>query len=263
LSKQQLLFILAHTNGCSNSCSINEEYQRFMPAYPQVSTYHVAIDCIVFGFDGQQMQLLLIKRGLEPMKGKWSLMGGFVQPDESTDDAANRVLKQLTGLEGIYLEQLHSFSAPDRDPFARTISIAYSALIDIKQYQQQLTDDYQAAWFSMKEIPSLIFDHNQMVKMARQRLRYKAASHPVLFELLPQKFTLPVLQNLFEDVYETEFDKGNFSRKMLSTGLLLKQTDKDKTGSKKGAFYYKLDKKHYKKNFHQLLRIVPNAHELI
>ena len=184
--------------------------------------------------------------------------GGAAMPE-----AVALRLKQLTGLEGIYLEQLHSFSAPDRDPFARTISIAYSALIDIKQYQQQLTDDYQAAWFSMKEIPSLIFDHNQMVKMARQRLRYKAASHPVLFELLPQKFTLPVLQNLFEDVYETEFDKGNFSRKMLSTGLLLKQTDKDKTGSKKGAFYYKLDKKHYKKNFHQLLRIVPNAHELI
>ncbi|WP_416441946.1 NUDIX hydrolase [Phnomibacter sp. MR] len=234
-----------------------------MAEYQYQTRILVAVDCILFGFDGEQIQLLLIKRGFEPMKHQWSLMGGFVQPDESTDDAANRILKQLTGLEGIYLEQLHTFSSPDRDPIERTVSIAYFALIDIKQYQQQLTDQFQAAWFPMQDIPTLIFDHEQMVKMARQRLRYKAASHPVLFELLPQKFTLPVLQHLFEDVYDTQFDKGNFSRKMLSTGLLLKQTDKDKGSSKKGAFYYKLDKKNYKKNFHQLLRIVPNAHELI
>lgn len=232
-----------------------------MAKYQHQTRILVAVDCILFGFDGQQLQLLLIKRGFEPMKNHWSLMGGFVQPRESTDDAANRILKQLTGLEGIYLEQLHSFSHPERDPIERTISVSYFALIDIRQYQQQLTDQFQAHWFPMQEIPNLIFDHNDMVKMARQRLRYKAAMHPVLFELLPQKFTLPVLQHLFEDMYETSFDQGNFSRKMLSTGLLIKQKEKDKTGSKKGAYYYKLNKAHYRKNFHQLWRIVAYAPE--
>lgn len=229
-----------------------------MLKYQNQTRLLVAVDCIIFGFDGNKLKILLIKRGLEPKKDHWSLMGGFVQPEESTDEAANRVLKQLTGLDGVYLEQLYTFSAKDRDPIERTISIAYFALIDIHQYEKQISEEYHAEWFQLDQIPELIFDHLQMVAMAREKLRYKAALHPLLFELLPAKFTLPLLQSLFEDVYETNFDKGNFSRKIISTGLLIKQKDKDKTNSKKGAFYYKLDKKHYKKNFHSVLKFIPN-----
>jgi ADP-ribose pyrophosphatase YjhB (NUDIX family) len=206
--------------------------------------------------------LLLIHRGFEPEKGKWSLMGGFVQHDESADMAANRILKTLTGIEGVYLEQLHTFSDPARDPIERTMSIAYFALIDIHQYEKQITEDYHPEWFPLNKIPDLIFDHKQMVEMAKDKLKYKAALHPLLFELLPQKFTLPQLQNLYESVYDSEFDKRNFSRKVLSTKLLVKQADKDKASSKKGAFYYKLNAKNYKANFQAFLNIIPNPHLL-
>lgn len=229
-----------------------------MTKYDRQSRYLLAVDCVIFGFDGTKLKILLIKRGFEPKKNHWSLMGGFVQKKESTDEAAVRILKTLTGLEGIYLEQLHVFSDINRDPIERTISVTYSALIDISKYQAQMSDQYHPEWFPLNEIPDLIFDHNEMVAIGKRNLRLKAAMHPILFELLPEKFTIPTLQSLFEDVYETSFDKGNFSRKLMSTGLLIKQKDKDMQGSKKGAFYYKLDKKNYKKNFHQVIRIVPS-----
>ncbi len=229
-----------------------------MTKYQNQTRLLVAVDCIIFGFDGQKLKILLIKRGFEPKKDHWSLMGGFVQAGESADEAATRVLKQLTGLSGVYLEQFHTFSSKDRDPIERTISIAYFSLIDIHQYEKQISEEYHAEWFQLDKIPQVIFDHPLMISMAKEKLRYKAALHPLLFELLPEKFTLPLLQSLFEDVYETSFDKGNFSRKIISTNLLIKQKDKDKTNSKKGAFYYKLDKKHYKKNFHSVLKFIPN-----
>ena len=160
----------------------------------------VAVDCIIFGFDGEHLNLLLIKRGFEPEKGKWSLMGGFVQPEEDIHASAGRILKNLTGLEGVYLEQLHAFGTTRRDPVERTISVAYFALIDIHQYEKQISPEFHAEWFPLKKFPKLIFDHTQMVEMARKSLRYKASLHPILFELLPEKFTMPQLQNLYEDV---------------------------------------------------------------
>jgi ADP-ribose pyrophosphatase YjhB (NUDIX family) len=190
-------------------------------------------------------------------------MGGFVEPGESMDEAANRILLNLTGLDKVYLEQLYAFGNPERDPLERTISVAYFALLDLNKYTIQLSDQFQAQWFPLKKIPKLIFDHHEMVKMAKAKLRYKASLHPILFELLPVKFTLPQLQSLFEEVYDTLFDKRNFSRKILSTGLLLKLAEKDKNSSKKGAFYYKLDKKHYKENFHNILRFIPNPNDLL
>ncbi len=234
-----------------------------MTRYNKQTRLLAAVDCIIFGFDGATLKLLLIKRGFDPEKGKWSLMGGFVQPDENCLEAAVRVLKQLTGLTGVYMEQLRSFSKPDRDPKERTISIAYFALIDIHQYEKQLSDQFHPEWFDLNAIPKLIFDHDEMVEMAIKRLRYKAAIHPVLFELLPAKFTIPQLQILYEAVYGTEFDKRNFSRKLLSTELLVKQKDKEKESSKKGAFYYKLHKGKYESNFQAFLNIIPNPHHFI
>jgi ADP-ribose pyrophosphatase YjhB (NUDIX family) len=234
-----------------------------MSKYQKQNRLLAAVDCIVFGFDGQKMNLLLIKRGFEPEKNQWSLMGGFIEPQESADEAAGRILKNLTGLEGIYLEQLHAFSEINRDPIERTLSIAYFALIDINLYQKQITDEYHPEWFPLYAIPNLIFDHNAMVDLAKKKLRYKAAFHPILFELLPPKFTLPILQNLFEDVYGISFDKRNFCRKLMSTDLLLKQVDKYKESSKKGAFYYMLNEKTYKKNFQKVLHFIPNLNELI
>lgn len=234
-----------------------------MTEYAGQSRVLLAVDCIVFGFDGLNLKVLLIKRGFEPEKDKWSLMGGFVGNNEDPNQAANRVLNQLTGLEGIYLEQLQVFGNPNRDPIERTISVSYFALIDIHKYEKQLSDNYHPEWFLIKDIPNLIFDHHEMINQAKKRLRYKAALHPILFELLPHKFTIPQLLSLYEGIYDTQFDKRNFSRKLLSTDLLVKLKDKDKDSSKKGAFYYTLDSSKYKDKFQAFLNLIPNSENLI
>jgi 8-oxo-dGTP diphosphatase len=216
----------------------------------------VAVDCIIFGFDGQQLQALLIKRGFEPEKGKWSLMGGFVNPDESTDDAAIRVLNQLTGMDNIYMEQLYCFSNVHRDAAGRVISIAYFALINIGDYSDQLQQDHEARWFPMDQIPNLIFDHQEMVAKAKERLQQKVANHPIGFELLPEKFTLPQLQNLYEAIYEQSLDKRNFTRKILALGILNKLNEKEKESSRKGAFYFVFDKNKYNKLQHEGLKFL-------
>ncbi|MEO5909489.1 MAG: NUDIX domain-containing protein [Pelobium sp.] len=223
----------------------------------------VAIDCIIFGFDGENIKLLLIQRGFEPRVRDWSLMGGFLQQKETLDHAANRILYKLTGLDGVYMEQLATFSNPYRDPVERTICVAYFALIDIHKYEKQIIEDYHAEWHASDQLPELIFDHTEMVQQAKLKLRYKAALHPILFELLPEKFTIPQIQSLYEEIYGVPFDNRNFSRKLLSTGLLLKLTEKDKSSSKKGAFYYKLDSHLYQQNFQAFLNLIPNPDKLV
>ena len=233
-----------------------------MRHYTRQPKFLLAIDCIIFGYDGAELKLLVIQRGFEPCKGQWSLIGGFVQDGETAEEAARRALKNLTGLDGLYMEQLHTFSRSDRDLEERIVSVAYFALVDIQKYRQQLSEDYHPAWFPINQEPDLIFDHNEMVELAKEKLRYKAALHPLLFELLPEKFTLPQLQNLYECVYNTNFDKGNFSRKILSTQLLTKLNSKDKLSSKKGAFYYKVNEKNYNANFNAFTNFVSKPHRL-
>lgn len=234
-----------------------------MNKYSKQSRLLIAVDCIIFGFDGENLKLLLIHRGFEPEMGKWSVVGGFLQPDESPENASARILKQLTGLEGVYMEQLEAFGNPQRDPLERVISITYFALIDINKYKEQLNHAYKPQWFLLNERPKLIFDHDEMVKAALKKLRYKAALHPVLFELLPDKFTLPQLQSLYTAVYDAEFDKRNFSRKVLSAGLLIKQKEKEKESSKKGAFYYVLDRSQYKDKLQSFINFVPNPNNFL
>ena len=234
-----------------------------MIRYTKQSRFIQAVDCIIFGFDGDTLKILLIQRGFQPEKGKWSLMGGFVQENESLDQASNRILKQLTGLDGMYLEQLHTFGDPNRDPMERTVSTAYFALIDINKYEKQISADYHPEWFALKRMPKLIFDQQDMVELAKRRVRYKAALHPILFELLPDRFTIPQLQNLYESVYNTKIDKRNFSKRILATGLLIKQGDKDKSGSRRGAFYYQLNMQNYYAKFQSFLNLIPNPTNLI
>lgn len=209
--------------------------------------FPVALDGIIFGFDRVNLKLLLIKRDFEPEKGSWSLMGGFLRADESLDEAASRILTKLTGLKNIYLEQLHGFGEVNRDPVERTVSIAYYSLINIHKHDKELVKKYSAKWFPINDLPELIFDHNEMVEAAKKRLRYKAARQPVGFNLLPEKFTLPELQQLYEAIYETRLDKRNFRRRILSMGVLEKTDEKQKGFSKKGAYLYQFDKAAYEK----------------
>ncbi|HKL15725.1 MAG TPA: NUDIX domain-containing protein [Balneolaceae bacterium] len=214
-------------------------------SYSEHAQYYVALDCIIFGFDRKNLKLLLIKRNFEPKKGEWSLMGSFLRPDESLDEAAGRILYNLTGLTDIYLEQLKGFGEVDRDPVARTISVAYYALINIHGHNEKLLPENGAKWFHMNELPDLIFDHEEMVLLAKKRLRQKASSQPVGFELLPDTFTLPELQQLYEAIYETDLDKRNFRRRILSMNVLEKTDKKQKKYSKKGAYLYKFDEEKY------------------
>ena len=207
----------------------------------------IAVDCIIFGFEGKQLKGLFIKRGFEPQKDKWSLMGGFVRAKESVDEAATRILHQLTGMKDIYMEQLSCFGNTDRDPGGRVISVAYFALINIDKYSEDLMRTHHARWFELSKVPSLVFDHKHMVKLAKERLQQKVSNHPIGFALLPDKFTLPQLQNLYEAIYETTLDKRNFTRKVLALGILNKLKEKEKASSRKGAFYFTFDKAKYKK----------------
>jgi 8-oxo-dGTP diphosphatase len=224
--------------------------------YKSHDRFLLAVDCIIFGFDGNGLKALLVKRALEPEIGKWSLMGGFANKDESVDQAAERILFKLTGLDKIYMEQLHCFGDINRDPGGRVISVAYFALIKIDDSSAELLDSHFAKWVDLNNLPNLIFDHKQMIRLAKERLQQKVSNHPIGFELLPDKFTLQQLQGLYEAIYETTFDKRNFTRKILSLGILQRLDEKERTSSKKGAFYYVFDKKKYKQLEHEGIKLI-------
>jgi ADP-ribose pyrophosphatase YjhB (NUDIX family) len=215
--------------------------------YRKYDQFLLAVDCIVFGFDGTKLKALLIHRGFQPLKGKWSLMGGFVKSEESVEDAAKRILYDLTGLKDIYLEQLHCFGDSDRDPGGRVVSIAYFALIKLDDYGQELMQEHNAKWHDLDKIPALVFDHKKMIHLAKERLQQKVANHPIGFALLPNKFTLQQLKLLYESIYDMKIDARNFTRKILSLDILKKLNEKERQSSKKGAFYYTFDKNKYRK----------------
>jgi len=187
-----------------------------------------------------EIKLLLYPRSFEPYKGKWSLLGGFVQGNESADEAAARILKQTTGMEKIFLEQVGTFSDPGRDPEARVISVAYYALIRIDLHDEERVKENGAYWISVRKLPHLIFDHQEMYEKALVKLQQKASYSLCGSELLPEKFTLIQLRKLYEAIFQKEFDPGNFRKKMLSLGVLERLNDKDVSESRKGAFYYKV-----------------------
>ncbi|QIP11961.1 NUDIX hydrolase [Spirosoma aureum] len=213
--------------------------------YTHPSRILVALDCIIFGFDGEEIKLLLIKRNFEPEKGKWSLMGGFLNDTEDLEAASQRILYELTGLTNNYLEQLQTFGAVNRDPVERTISVVYYALVNIEQQDVNTIKAHNAYWLSLNNKPELIFDHNAMVEQALHRLRYKAALHAIGFELLPEKFTIPQLQKLYEAIYKTQLDRRNFSRKIMSTGLLVSTGEKDTNSVTKKGQLYRLNSEKY------------------
>ncbi|MBN2214368.1 MAG: NUDIX hydrolase [Bacteroidales bacterium] len=224
------------------------------PYYTGSHKHLIAIDCIIFGFDEGELKILLHRRKFEPEKGKWSLMGGFLQPDESIDNAARRILKGCSGLTNLFMEQLYTFGETDRDPGERVISTAYFALIRIDDYNKELSLETTAHWWPISKKPALIFDHDKMVEMALERLKIRSKNRPIGFELLPRKFTVPQLQSLYEAINRRNLDKRNFRKKILSMNLLQKLNEKEKKTSKKGAFLYRFDKRKYnrlaEKGFH-------------
>ncbi|HSL86392.1 MAG TPA: NUDIX domain-containing protein [Bacteroidales bacterium] len=220
---------------------------RQIKIYSEHSRHLVAVDCIIFGYDikDKEIKLLLIKRSMEPAMGKWSLAGGFVREDESLDEAASRILCSLTGLKNVYLEQSFSYGDVKRDPGARVISTAYSALIKIRDIDRELKARNGAHWQSLSRLPLLIFDHRAMVEKALRDLRMQIKIKPFGFELLPEKFTLVQMQDLYEAIYQREVDKRNFRKKILSMNIIEKLDEKEKETSKKGAWYYRFNRERY------------------
>ncbi|WP_423127490.1 NUDIX hydrolase [Gaoshiqia sp. Z1-71] len=206
--------------------------------YGEHPQHYVAVDCVIFGYKDGELKLLLYPRSFEPAKGNWSLLGGFIQDNESADQAAARILKRTTGLDQIYMEQVAAFTQPDRESAARVISIAYYALIRLDKHDEEIVHQYGADWFPLEKKPDLIFDHDEIVGKALSKLQQKAGYQLVGPELLPELFTLTQLRGLYEAIFQRPLDPGNFRKKVLSLGLLKRSNKKDSTESKKGAFYY-------------------------
>ncbi len=207
----------------------------------------LTVDCVVFGLDENGLQVLLVQRDLAPFKGRWALPGGFVHLDEDLEAAARRELVEETGLSQVYLEQLYTFGAIDRDPRERVVSVGWYALVKLSDHRvRAATDARAAAWFRIKDRPALAFDHQEILKTAKSRLQGKVRYQPIGFELLPPKFKLSQLQSLYEMVLEKPLDKRNFRKKILAMGLLEETGELEQGVSHRAARLYRFDQKKYK-----------------
>ena len=216
--------------------------------YSEHSQVWVSVDCIVFGFEDNKLKLLLGKRQMDPGRGEWALYGGFVGTDESVDEAAHRVLCELTGLKNLYMKQVHTFGAIDRDPGERVISVAYCALINVKDYDESLLQEHGVQWVELNKIPPLYSDHNEMVNRAISMLRRRISTEPLSFNLLPDLFTLTQLQHVYEAVLGGEIDKRNFRKRIKSIDFIEKTELIDKLTSKRGAALYRFNKRMYEED---------------
>lgn len=213
--------------------------------YGEHTKLYVSVDCIIFGFEKGKLKLLLGKRKMDPGRGDLSLYGGFVDAKESLTDAANRVLKDLTGLGNLYMKQVGAFGNIDRDPGERVISIAYCALINVKDYDDKLRIQHGLEWVNLEEMPKLYSDHNIMVSKAITMLRRRINTEPLSFNLLPDLFTLTQLQHVYEAILGEEIDKRNFRKRIKQIDFIEKTELIDKVTSKRGAALYRFNKRAY------------------
>lgn len=219
-----------------------------MSYYQEHPKFYVSTDCIIFGYEDGKLKVLVRPRAMEPGKGMMSLMGGFVDDDESVDNAAKRVVRELTGLEEFYIEQVGAFGNVDRDPGERVVSICYYVLIRAQDYSPQLMQQYNAQWMSIDEVPTMYGDHNTMLHKAHDILKEKLSWAPVAFYLISDKFTLTQLQTLYETIYGETLDKRNFRKKLTEENHILNTGEIDHTTSKRGAYLFTFDFDGYSKN---------------
>ena len=206
----------------------------------------LTVDCVIFGLDEEGLKVLLIKRGLEPFRGRWALPGGFVRTNETVDAAARRELQEETGLQRVFLEQLYTFGEIERDPRERVVTVAYYALVNLRDHQlKAATDAENAAWFDAGDLPRLAFDHHAIVKVALARLKSKVRYCPIGFELLPRKFTLSQLQRLYETILERPLDKRNFRKKVLQLGVLEELDEVEQDVAHRAARLYRFRESKY------------------
>ena len=220
-----------------------------MTYYSEHSKVWLSVDVIIFGFDEGKLKVLIGRRQMDPGRDEWSLYGGFVAEGEGIDECAARTLQELTGLKNLYMRQVGAFGAIDRDPGERVVSIAYYALINVKDYDEKLREEHQVEWVDINSLPPLYSDHNEMVRQALRRMRLKIKTEPIGFRLLPQLFTLTQLQHLYEAVSGQEIDKRNFRKRIKDMDFIEKTELIDKLSSKRGDALYRFNKKAYNDNF--------------
>ncbi len=218
--------------------------------YNQQNRFIVGVDCVIFGLCNGRLSILLNQRKFEPEKGRWSLMGGFVRDNESVDDAAKRVLFDLTGLENLFMKQVHTFGDVDRDTGERVISVCYCALINVDEHDHRRVRSHDATWIDMDDIAELGFDHSEMVASSLRMIKRRFVSEPVAFSLLPRFFTLTQLQQLYEVVIGETMDKRNFRKRVAENPCIQKTELIDKTMSRRGAALYRYNASLFDRYFH-------------
>lgn len=208
----------------------------------------ITIDCVIFGFDKGSLEVLLVKHAEGIKKGEWGFPGGWIKEEEGIDEAAQRLLQELTGLDKVYLEQLKAFGKPDRFPLGRVITIGYYALVKREDYNIKAGfTASDAKWHAIKDIPNLIYDHNEILNFSLKQLKARVRSAPTGFRLLPEKFTLLQLMQLYEEILGVQLDKPNFRRKILKMKLLVDLNEKEQDVSHRAAKLYKFDQETYRK----------------
>ena len=215
--------------------------QQYSYKYPRPA---VTADCVIFGFDGVNIKVLLIQRGLEPFKGAWALPGGFLNMNETIEECAKRELEEETGLKAASVEQFHTFTDVKRDPRERVITVAHLALVRMADVKGG-DDAANARWFALTDIPSLAFDHDYILRMAVARLRERICFRPVGFDLLPEVFTMTELQNLYEAILEVKFDRRNFYNKILKLGILSEAEPRPVNASRRMPTKYRFNADKY------------------
>ncbi len=209
----------------------------------------LTVDCVIFGLDLEEenLQVMLIERDLEPFAGMWAIPGGFVHNGESLEQAALRELREETGITDVFLEQLYTFGDPGRDPRGWVVSVAYYALVSPEKHSiSATTDARQARWFPVAALPRLAFDHDEILKVAIDRIRGKLTYAPIGFELLPQKFTIKQLQKLYEIVLGRRLDNRNFRKKIFSMDVLRELNEMQKGVPHRAARLYRFDERKYR-----------------